>query len=98
MVCVESLERGGESGVTVGRGPEEAVVGGGLLGGLPDTLDGIELRRVRREAEELDAVTAPCEPLLAGGVEVVAGPVVDDEEDLAATAGDEMLEKLEEGR
>lgn len=41
---VESLEGGGECGGAVGGGPKEAVVGGRLLGGLPNALDEIELR------------------------------------------------------
>ena len=41
---VEPFECGGECGVAFGGGPEEAAAGGGLLGGLPHTLDRVELR------------------------------------------------------
>jgi hypothetical protein len=85
----------GESAVAVGRRAEEAVVGRGLLGRLPDPLDGVELGGVGREAEELDAVMVGREPLLADLVEAVAGPVVDDEDDLTAEAADEMPEEFQ---
>jgi len=69
----------------------------GPLGCLPDTLDGVELGS-RVAGGKLDAVTVGGEPLLADRIEIVAGPVVDDEEDLAAEAADEVPEELQEGR
>jgi len=47
---VELFEGGGESSVELGGRPEEAVVGRGPLGGLPDAFDGVGLGGVGRQA------------------------------------------------
>jgi hypothetical protein len=72
-VGLEGLEGRREGGVSLGDGGVEAVVGGAFLGHLPHALDAIEFGRVRREAEQLDAMPMLGEPLLPEGIELVAG-------------------------
>jgi hypothetical protein len=93
----EGGERGAERCIALHGRLVEAIVRGSLLGHLPDAFDRVELRRVGRQAEQLDAVAMAREPELAGLVEVVAGAVVDDEKRLAAsTPPDDLLEEGEE--
>ena len=65
-----------------------------LLRLLPDALDRVELGRVGRQAEELDAMAIGREPRFAVGVEVVARAIIDDEEDLPTGSVDEVLEEV----
>jgi len=74
----------------------EAIVGGSFLGHFPDTFDRIELRRVGRQPEQLDAVPVRLQPQLSFFLEIVAGTVVDDEEDLAPASTDDLLEEVME--
>jgi hypothetical protein len=93
------LERGkggAKRGVTLVGSLVEAVVRGSLLGHLPDAFNGIELGRVRRQTEQLDAVAVGHKPTLADRIEVVAGAVVDDQERFASPAPTDDL--LEEGQ
>src|SRR5271170_4619822 len=97
-VGLERLEGVDEGGVALADGAVEAIVGRLLLGDLPDALDAIELGRVGRESEQLDAMAMPLEPLHAFVLKVVARSVVDDEEDLPRrTASNQLLEEVEEG-
>lgn len=76
----------------------ESIVCGELAGCLPNRLHGVELGRVGRQSKECDPPRALCEPALPLLVEVVAGAVVHDEEDLVtAVPGDKLLEEGEEG-
>ena len=93
---LERLEGGGERFVAGLDGGEEAIVRRALLRRLPDALDAVELGRVRRQPLELDAMAIRREPLLPFLVEVMAGAVVDDQEDLASSAMNEPFEELEE--
>lgn len=93
----EPAERRSQGGIALLRRPVEAVVRRELPRGLPDWLHGVELRRIRREAEQRDAARVLGEPLLPFLVEVVAGAVVDDQENLAtAVLRDEVLEEAQE--
>lgn len=95
---LEAAEGGAEGEVALVAGDEEGVVRGVLAGRLPDSLDGHVLRRVGRKAVKLDPVPISSEPDLSVGIEAMAGAVVDDEEDLAASmTTDELLEEGEEG-
>jgi hypothetical protein len=58
-VGLEGLEGVDEGGVAFVDGAIEAVVGGGLLGDLPDALDAVELGGVGRQTEQLDAGGCP---------------------------------------
>lgn len=58
---------------------------------------GLELRGVRREAEELQATAVGREPGCAVAIEVVTGTMVDDEKDFPSRPADEQPEKLPEG-
>ena len=71
-------------------------MGGPFLGQLPDTFDRVELWRVWGQAKQLDSVPVLGEPQLSFFLEVVAGTVVDDEEDLASASSHDLLEELEE--
>lgn len=93
---LEHFERGAERCVAFFDGLVEAIVGGSFLGQLPDAFDAVELRRVWRKPEQLDAVTILRQPLLSLFLEVVAGTVVDDEEDLASAARNDLLQEIEE--
>lgn len=96
-VGVEGVELVSEGCVALVDSSVEPVVGGRLLGDLPDALDRVQLGGVRRKTVKLDAMTVLAEPLFPLGIEVVARPVVEDEKDLAAAAAsDELLEEREE--
>ena len=93
-VVFERLEGGDQGLVAFVDGAVKAVVPGGFLGDLPDAFDAVQLRRVGRQTEQLDAVTMGGEPLLSNFFEPMAGSVVYDEEDLAAwTATDQLLDE-----
>lgn len=92
----EAFERGGQRSVTLLDRFEEPVVCRPTLGRLPDAFDSVELRRVRRQAPELDAVTVRCEPRLRFVVKAMARAVIDDQEDLAPTTMDKLLEEEQE--
>src|SRR5216684_3680317 len=92
----EALEGENQCSVTFIRGVEEAVVGRELLGLFPCALGGVEVWRVRWEAEQFDAVMVPTEPRFAVLREVVAGSVVEDQEQLPARPLDELLEEQQE--
>src|SRR5882672_10083068 len=97
-VGLEGFEGGDEGSVAFIDGAVEAVVGGFLLGHLPDALDSVQLGRVGRQSEQLDAMAVFGEPRLTFGRQLVARAVVDDEEDLSArAAAGQLLEKVEEG-
>lgn len=98
MARDEQVGRGAERHVPLEGVPEEAVVRGPLLGLLPGAFDRIEVGRVRRKPKELDAMTVVAQPLLALWFEVVAGPVVDDEEDLAPGVVHKLPQEIEERR
>lgn len=93
LELVEGLDQGS---VALFSGVKEPVVSCPLLRFLPDTLDGVVLRGVWRQAVEFDPMPVLAQPGFGLGVEVVTGPVVDDEEDLAARAPDDVLEEVEE--
>jgi hypothetical protein len=95
--CLERVERRTERGVALFSRLVEAVVRSPFLGHLPDTFDWVELWRVRRQAEQLDAVAMAREPKFALRIEVVARAVVDDQEGLAAaTPSDDLFEERQE--
>jgi hypothetical protein len=72
-------------------------VRGQLTRRFPHRLNRVELRRVGRQAKEHDLVGVLGEPLLPFFLEVVAGAVVDNEEELPPLIlGDETLEEPEE--
>lgn len=84
--------------VTLVGGRVEPVVRCHLPRHFPDWLDGIQLRRVRRESVQFDPVPILSEPLFAFRWKVVAGRIVDDEEDLApAILGYQSLQERPEG-
>jgi len=86
-----------EGGVTLLGRFVEAVVGGSLLGHLPDAFDWVQLRRVRRQPKQLDTMAVTREPQLPFLVEVVTGTVIDDEKGLATTASaNDLLEERKE--
>ena len=95
-LLLEHLECCAERSVAFFDGLVEAIMGGSLLGQLPDALDAVELGRVRRKPEQLDAVAILGQPLLSFLLEVVAGAVVDDQEDLASATGNDLLQEVEE--
>ena len=69
-----------------------------LPGRLPNALGRVELRRVWRQAVDLDFVGIRRQPTLASFVEPVARSVVDDQEDLArAVRVHQSLQELVEG-
>lgn len=80
---MELRESATECHVALVRGREEGVVRGHLPRGFPDSLDGHELRRVAGKAMQFDEVGVVVQPLLSLVVEVMAGCVVDNEEDFA---------------
>src|SRR5882672_2979231 len=95
---LEHIEGLGQLGVALVRGDEERVVRRELARRLPHALHGHELRRVGREAMELDAAAIRAQPALAVLVELVAGRVVDDQEDLATgVTKHELPQELPEG-
>src|ERR1700722_19918092 len=95
-VGLEGLEGGGEREVSVVDGSVEAVVGGRLLGDLPDALDAVEFGGVCGQPKQLEAMTMLGQPSLSDCVELVAGSVVDDEEDFATRATTHhLLEEVE---
>lgn len=97
-LSLEGVERLGQFGVALIGRHEERVVRRELARGLPDTLHGHELWRVRREPVKLDEVTVRVEPRLAVVVEPVARRVVDDQEHLPAfVAENELPQEFEEG-
>lgn len=83
----------GECGVPLLNRLEEAVVSRFAFRRLPDAFDAVELGRVRRQAPKLDAVPVRRKPGLGLFVEPMARTVVDDQEDLPATAANEFLEE-----
>src|SRR5690606_19324783 len=85
-LSVEAIEGRDQRRVALIGGVEKPIVGGLFLGCLPHTLNRVELGRIGRKAEELDAVAIRAEPLLAIGIEVVARAVVEDEEHLSTRA------------
>lgn len=70
-------------------------MGCSFLGQLPDAFDRVELRRVGRQPEQLDAVAVLLQPQFSLFLEVVAGAVVDDEEDLPPASSNDLLEEFE---
>lgn len=76
----EALKRGGEGRVALVRRAKERVMRRPLLRLFPDPLDRVELRRVRRQAEEFQPAAVGREPEFTVGVEVVARAVVDHQE------------------
>jgi hypothetical protein len=102
MICDEAglllkhLECRAQRSVAFFDGFVEAIMGGSLLGQLPDALDAVELGRVRRKPEQLDAVPILGQPLLSLFFEIVAGAVVDDQEDLASATPNDLLQEIEE--
>lgn len=94
----ERAEGRAEGPVSFPDGPVEPVVGGHLARDLPDGLHRVQLRRVGRQAMQFDAVRVLAEPTLPLLVQVVAGPVVSDEEDLlCGVPGNEELEEVQVG-
>src|ERR1700761_555387 len=94
--CLELIEGCAQRRVAFFDGLVEPIVGGPLLGHLPYALNRVVLGRVRRQTKQLEPPTVLGEPLLPVFLEVVAGTVVDDQEDLAATVCHELLQELEE--
>ena len=92
----EALKRRGEGRVAFVRRSEERVVGRALLRLLPDTLDGIELRGVRGQAEQVKTSAVGREPRFAIRVAVMARTVVDHEEYFPSRPAHEQLEEREE--
>ena len=87
-----------ERGITFGGRGVESIVGGHLSRDFPDRFHRVELRRVWREAVQLDMMSVLGEPLLARGRKVVTWGVVDDEEDLAPSVlADEAFEERPKG-
>lgn len=75
----------------------EAIVSGEFSRGLPDALGRVELGGVSRQAMQLDFFGVLFQPILAGVVEPVTRPIVDDQEQLPwRIFGDELLEELVE--
>ena len=86
-----------ECAVAFVRRSVKPVVGRHLPRRLPYGLHGVELRRVRWEAEERDIVRVLVQPPFPFVVQVVTGAVVDDQEDLPPRVfGDESLEEAKE--
>ncbi len=83
---LEALECAHESGVAVPRSGVEGIVGGQPARGLPAAFDSVELRGVRRQSVQFDALFVRREPRLALVVKVEAGAVVDDEKEFRRLA------------
>jgi hypothetical protein len=90
-VGLEGLERRRECGVAVDDAGVEAIVGRALLRHLPNALDAVELGRVRLKSEQLYAMMMVGEPSLSDRIELVAGPIVDDEKHLSTRAPPHQL-------
>lgn len=95
-LVLKDLEGCAKGCITLFDGLVKAIVGGSLLGQLPDAFDRVELRRVGRQPEQLDAMVVLFQPQLPLFLEVVAGAVVDDQEDLASASNNELFEEVEE--
>jgi hypothetical protein len=81
------LGGGGQLRVTLVRRDEERVVRRHPARGLPHALHCHELGRVRGESVQLDQMPVLAQPAHAVFFEAMAGRVVDDQEDLAASGG-----------
>ena len=90
-LSVEALEGRYQRGVAFFDGVEEEIVGGLLFDYFPDTLDGIEFGRVRWETRQLDTIAIRAEPRFSVRVEIVARPVIEDEEQLSTRQGHQVL-------
>jgi hypothetical protein len=64
-IGLEGLGGADESGVALVHGAVEAVVGGGLLGHVPDAFDAIQLGGVGGPSKQLDLMPMRGEPLLS---------------------------------
>src|ERR1700722_9575645 len=96
-VSLEGLEGRDERGVALVCGRVEAVVRRPLLRCLPHALDAVQLWRVGRQTEQLDAMMMLSEPAFAVFAGVVARAIVDDEEDLSPRAAtNKLFEKVKE--
>ena len=95
--ALEPVEGLRQLGVALVRCDEEGIVRGQLAGCLPDALHRHELRRVGRQAMQLDEVPMLAKPPLAVVVETMTRRVVDDQEDLATiVAQHELAQELQE--
>ena len=95
-VNLEGSEGPDERCVALIGGAEEPVVRGPLLGLLPGAFRRVIVGRVGRQPEQLDAMAVATKPRFAVVLEVMAGPVVEDEKQLSARALNELLEECEE--
>ena len=77
--ALEQSERLGQLGIALVRGDEERIVRRELARRLPHAFHRHELRRVGRQAMELDAMAICAKPALAIFLEPMTGRVVDDE-------------------
>jgi hypothetical protein len=76
----------------------EALVSRQLSRRLPDRLDGVQFRRVRRQTVQANAMSILMKPSDAVFQQTVEGSIVDYEKDLAvAISSDEEPEKAPEG-
>lgn len=78
-------------------GSVEPIVGGHFASDLPDRLHRIEFGRVGRQAMQFDAMSVLAEPFLPVLVEVVAGTIVRNEEDLLGVPGNQELQERQVG-
>jgi len=67
-----------------------------LLGFLPDPLDGVEVGRAGRQPVQFDSMAVGLQPRDTISLQVVAGTVVDDEEEFASCRTDELLQECKE--
>ena len=94
---LELSKRGAKSGIALLCRLVEPVVCRHLARRLPHAFNRIELGRVRRQAEELDASPVFMEPEFSLGWKVVEGRIVDDQEYLpAAVLRNESFEECPE--
>ncbi len=96
-LVLEGLESRDQGRIPLLGRVEESVVGRSFLGLLPARFGRIEVGRVGWETEEFNPMligTQPCLPFL---IEIVAGSIIEDEEDLAATGPHKGLKKDQEG-
>lgn len=96
-VPLKSFERFYERAVSVVGGQEEAVVSRGSSRRLPNTFHWIELRRIRRQSVELDAVGVRVKPTLPVFMELVPRTIVDNQEHfLSSVTPHDLLEETQE--
>jgi len=79
--ALEEIEGLGQLGVALIGSDKEGVVGCELARRLSHALHRHELRRVRRQTIELDATSVLAQPAVAIRFELMAGRVVDDQEE-----------------